>query len=142
MGVTSGCWIIIFKNGVLNMTIEIGILLLVFAVWAVAPTYIAVIISYRLSGRMLAALERLQRTQSMVIRDLIALRTRTDTGDTALANQQLIHSNAHDTRMNDMPWTPPMDGNEEVIIPQGPHISPEIMFGDDDTQPPFPGEEA
>ena len=125
------------------MTIEIGILFLVYTVLAVAPTYIAVIISYRLNGRMLSALERFGRTQSMIISELIAYKTLKDTQNEMLANQQLTHSNAYDARMgmNAQPWTPPMGDEEEVIIPKAANISPEIVFGDDGESPPFPGED-
>jgi len=93
----------------------------------------------RTNGQLCIFLYKSQRDHSTIVSEMLAHKTRLETGNDFLAGQMLQHSNAHDFRAAPPaePARPP-----EPDPPQGPHESPELMFGEDldEMTPPGQGE--
>lgn len=95
--------------------------------------------SSRVTEVALDQLRHLQKDQTTIISELLAHRTLAETGNYHIAGQMLSHSNAHDERDLGNVYAPPEPDNELPI--QGPHVSPELMFGEEGEEPPLPGQE-
>jgi hypothetical protein len=103
-------------------------------------SYVALLLVYRVTNRAMAQVERMQRDQSNIVGELIAHRTLAETGNAQIAGQMLAHSNAHDVRA-EIPevFAPPAE-TPDPEIPAAPHVSPEVVFGEEEIgAPPLPG---
>lgn len=110
------------------MTTWVAIELILFGLWAIAPTWIAVIMTYRLCARVMGSLERLQHDTHSIVSELLASRTLADTGNYHLAGDLLRHSDAHDRR-GASPFTVP--AAPEPPFPVALHESPQYELADD-----------
>lgn len=94
----------------------------------------------RTNGQLCLFLDKSQRDHATIVSEMLAHKTLTETGNQFLAGQMLQHSNAHDFRA-----APPIEPIRppEPEPTQGPHDSPELMFGEDldEMTPPGRGEE-
>ncbi len=88
--------------------------------------------------------DKLQRDQSRVISEMLAHKTRLETGDSFTAGQILQHSDNHDRRAGvpDIPqsFSAGITADDDVQA-VGLHESPEILYGEDLAEPPGPGVE-
>jgi len=116
---------------ILAIIMDLGVICMaVYSLWGLQ----------RLSRQSMDAVGWMQGNQTSIISELIAHRTLAETGNQIIAGQMLAHSNAHDAR-NEPPLhmvTMPPQQPEPM---QGPHESPEIVFGEEDMIPPLPGQE-
>ena len=96
---------------------------------------------YKLASRAMDQTESMQRDHSSIVSEVMASGVAKETGDNFTAAQMLKHSDNHDHRKE---YTPPIPQSfmPEVEEAIGPHISPDVLYGDtDDMEPPIPGEE-
>jgi hypothetical protein len=84
---------------------------------------------------------KIQRDQNMILSQVLAVRVFKETGARDIAMGLLQHSNNFDLRAN-LPNQPAPVAPEpaEPIDILGPHESPSLQFGDDDSAP-LPGQE-
>jgi len=126
------------------MTDSMAINLIVY-ILAVIPTYVAIMVIYHLCSRLMGTIDTLQRDQSRIITEMLASKTRLETGDSFTAGQILQHSENHDRRSS-APEIPQsfkagIPAEEDNVAAMGLHESPEVVFGEDIGDVPRPGVE-